>query len=66
VAGVAAVLLPIRDVLGRVAWSAFVTALATGIVLPLSLLTTRKRTERVGLFCMVGVIAIYLLTVSFI
>jgi len=61
VAGVLAVLLPRDEIMMRVMFTGFATALAGGLCLPLSLLIDRARTRRAGLFGVAIVVVEFLL-----
>ncbi|MHC4107491.1 MAG: hypothetical protein ACYSTY_05330 [Planctomycetota bacterium] len=65
VAGVAAILMSGEDVVVRVMATAFITAAAALLMIPVSFLIDRQRTQGAGLFLLAAVIIEYIIWVLF-
>ena len=66
VIGVLTVLTASYDTLGRVAGTVVATAIAAGVLWPLSVLVDRKQSQAAGLLGMVSVLVVYLLVIPLI
>jgi len=64
--GVLAVLLPMRDAMARASFTAIVTAIAAGLMFPLSAMVDKSKSRAAGLFGMAAVVVEFILLLIFI